>query len=442
MKKSKYNFFFPTETGEILAFNAVKNGLAVIDTETADVLENFEAGAELPFDNDFSNELKRGGFVCTDDYDEYGLLTVRRHMQQYSSSTLGLTIAPTVKCNLACEYCFESPNHKMMDEKTMKALVEFVKGYIDGGIKGLNIVWYGGEPLLCQGIIEKLSKEFRELCDENKVGYKATIVTNGTLFTKETALKLKSLGVKSAQITLDGLKEIHDKRRPYVGGKGSFDRIVSNLREAAGIIPIVLRVNVDITNVDSTMDFFKELEKEEWFNANLGHMLHIDYGYVRKYTSACQCSHEESLKEEDYWKNELELKNYLFDKGVNSNFYPAVASGCGATSTSSYVVGPEGEFYKCWNHVGNPEMTVGSVFEPIEMNALYISNLVESFEKEEECRDCKYLPICMGGCVDIRLRVKDGSLDFKNCAGWKYYLEDSLKMTYLSKLKETAEQSV
>jgi uncharacterized protein len=438
MKKSNYNFFFPLQNNKILAFNALKNGLAVIDTDTKEKIETLENNCIPGFDPETLGELEKGGFICKDELDELGLLSIRRHSQQFSGRFLGLTIAPTLNCNLDCRYCFETPYPGMMDERAINGVIEFVKKYIDSGIKRFDVAWYGGEPLLGIDIIEKLSRAFITLTEEHKVSYSAYIITNGTLLTRTTAEKLKELKVRGVQVTIDGPEETHNKRRPFRTGEGSFNRIFSNVKEATGIIPISLRTNVDTLNVDETLDFYKKLEQEEWFKQSLGKMINVHYGYVRKYSSSCKCSKEESLEESDFYSRQLELTRHLSLCTGKFDYFPSLSSGCGASSINSYVVGPRGELYKCWNHVGTEDKIVGNVFEPVEYNPLYISYLSESFEKDPECIRCKYLPICMGGCVDIRVKFKRGELDSRDCSQWKYYLEETLRSYYTSRRTNTA----
>jgi len=308
MKKSNYNFFFPLEDGNYLAFNALKNGLAVIDVELVKAVEKLEPGEIPGLEDEMVKELARGGFICEDDFDKYGLLTIRRHTQQYAGGSLGLTIAPTLSCNLDCRYCFENPGKEIMNETVIKGLTDFIKGYMESGIKHFDATWYGGEPLQCMDIIERLSREFIAIASEYKVHYSAYIITNGTLFTRSTAERLKELQVRGAQVTIDGPREIHDERRPYYGGAGSFDHIFTNLKEAVGVIPISLRTNVDTLNVKEVLKFYRELEAEAWFGQNLGKMLNVHYGYVRKFNSSCKCSKEENLKAGDFYKCQLDIQ--------------------------------------------------------------------------------------------------------------------------------------
>jgi len=436
MKSSRYNFFFEGADGSILAYNALRNGLAVVDADIRAAVESLEPGGEPRVDSEMLAELERGGFVIPDDLDELAVLRIRRHVQQYGGNWLGLTIAPTINCNLACKYCFENPTKGIMSEEVQDKVVELASQGIEAGMRGVSLTWYGGEPLLCMDVIERLSSKLIVLCEDKKVGYTASIITNGTLLSREVAEKLKALKVTSAQVTLDGPREVHDRRRPYRSGAGTFDTIISRLEEAAGILPVALRVNVDRSNVEKARRFYGNLSAYSWFDPEI---FSVYFGYVRKFSASCRCSQDECLMLSEFWDREYELQEQLVGLGVTEPAYPDISSGCGATSISSYVVGPEGELYKCWNHLGDRTQVVGNVAEPVDFGPLYIRYLSESFENDPECLECRFLPICMGGCVDVRIQTKLGRMPEKDCARWKFYLGRQLKLYYTYKLNERSE---
>lgn len=436
MKQSKYNFFYELDNGQFLIYNALKNGLAVVDKEMVNKIKsvNSETDVNNLFGRELLDDLQKGGFIIDDDFDEYGLLKIRRHMQQYFSQTLAFTIAPTINCNLACKYCFENPDKAIMDESVEDAIIKFAEGEIKAGKKAISVTWYGGEPLLCMKVIERLSGKFIKLCKENNVLYNASVITNGTLYKKDVAEKLKELQVQHVQITLDGHKEMHDNRRPYRGvKKSSFEVIIKNLEDTVGILPVALRINVDRENAERVVEFVKELRSNDWFDDKF---IKPYFGYVRKYTSSCRCHEDECLLPGEFWQRSFELQQFLVKEGMTEPEYPNISSGCGATSIHSYVVGPKGELYKCWNHVGEKEQIVGYIDKPIELNSLYVKYLNESFEQDEECKECKYLPICMGGCVDVLIKTKNGEMAYKDCTKWKEYLAKQLKFYYQYRLNK------
>lgn len=431
MKESKYNFFYSIEDNKYLAYNTFTNGLAVIYNDVKDKI------AEKKFDKINKNvlkELKKGGFIVSGDINELDLLKIRYRRNQYRQDYFALTIAPTINCNMACKYCFETPDKKVMDKKTINKLVEFVEKNLKNGVKTFSVTWYGGEPLLHPEIIEELSNEFIKLCENNRVIYSSSIITNGTLLTENNARMLKKYKVRQAQVTLDGPEAIHNRRRPYRNGQGTFQDIINNLKEILKILPVSLRVNIDKTNVDDMQHFFSLLTNEPWYDSN---RMNIYYGLVRKTTNSCQCNESNTIDTGDYLKKSLELNNYLMEKDTKWDFFPSMGVACGATSLNSYVVGPIGELYKCWSNLGDNSKIVGTIFnDEIELSKVYARYLLSGFENDEECLKCKMLPVCFGGCVDLIMRREDGKYKSKDCVMWKYYLEETLKNYYYWNLKK------
>jgi uncharacterized protein len=61
---------------------------------------------------------------------------------------------------------------------------------------------------------------------------------------------------------------------------------------------------------------------------------------------------------------------------------------------NSYTIDPEGHVYKCPAVAGRPEMAVTSVRGEGEKIAPLVA-----LRPWEECGDCPYLPVCVGGCL-------------------------------------------
>ena len=132
--------------------------------------------------------------------------------------------------NFRCIYCYEKDSLTpcKMSEETEGNIVNLLKHQI-GKIKHFSVTWYGGEPLLGLDSLQRLSKEFIKICDENQIAYSAGIVTNGYLLTLETYNILKECRVTGMQITIDGDEETHNQRRPLAGGQPTYQKIMSNL---------------------------------------------------------------------------------------------------------------------------------------------------------------------------------------------------------------------
>lgn len=156
--------------------------------------------------------MSKGNYIVHDDMDELKLLKYRNYNGKFSSGALGLVIAPTLACNFACPYCYETPKAGLMDKKVQDSLIEMIEENAKNK-NNISITWYGGEPLLAKEMIFDFSQRAIEICERENVKYSAYIVTNGYLIDEETIENMKKAKITGAQITVDGPPSIHNKRR-------------------------------------------------------------------------------------------------------------------------------------------------------------------------------------------------------------------------------------
>lgn len=225
MKESEYNIYYKVKEGTII-YNTITAAVLLLDTDNEKDFENFKSkNNKLP--KELESNLVKGGMILDDNLDEKELINLKHMEKRLRHDDLSLTIAPTSDCNFRCPYCYEKGiEHKYMDKDTASKLIEFVKKQ---GKKKLQVMWYGGEPTLSIDLIQDLSKEFIDIFGQEN--YTAGIVTNGYLLDRDMAKLLTNLNVHFAQITLDGPKEYHNKRRIHKSGNGSFEEIIKNIEE-------------------------------------------------------------------------------------------------------------------------------------------------------------------------------------------------------------------
>ena len=76
-------------------------------------------------------------------------------------------IAPTMDCNMACPYCFESNADNYMSEEVQERTFDFAINFLKmHNCKTFHVIWFGGEPLMSKEIIYKLSRRFIEYCKD------------------------------------------------------------------------------------------------------------------------------------------------------------------------------------------------------------------------------------------------------------------------------------
>jgi uncharacterized protein len=418
MKPSKYNFVFPLDGGMYLIYNAVSGGFAKIDKQTLDLIKMSNHEPLEPSASVLEN-LKKGKFVVEDDFDEIGYLKVMMNTHRFTSNSFALTIAPTLQCNFNCTYCYENHVPVTMGPDTIKAVNQFIQTSLKS-IHALAITWFGGEPLLAMGIIRTITQNILNTYTDPEFHFYAGMITNGYMLTRKVAEELPQLHVKGVQVTIDGPPDVHDKRRILANGKGTFHQILDNVVNAADILSVSIRMNIDKANVDrapEVLDILKERGVAQKVNVYFAPVLNVG-NLCRDVAASC-------LEYKTYSRHEIALYREAVEKGFDITKYPRPFRGyCGAVSLNSLLIDPYGNFHKCWNTIGIEAEAVGKIGEPLPMGSTLVKWLSWDPFENKDCVSCTYLPICMGGCPYLR-RTRS-----VNCSPWRYNLEEMLRLYY------------
>lgn len=440
MKKSKYNKIIKLDDGKTIAFNSVTCALAEVDKDFLDILENIEAiqvDELTPEKKELVDNMMEGNYIVDDSLDELKLIKYRNYNGKFNAGGLGLVIAPTLACNFACPYCYETAKSGMISKEVQESLLEMIEENAKHKFD-VDVTWYGGEPLLAKDIIFDFAKKAIEICDREGVRYGSYIVTNGYLIDEDIIAKMKEARIGGAQITVDGPPSIHNTRRILKNSsEPTFDKIIKNVKLLMdnGIKNIAIRINVDKTNVDHVDELLDILEAEGVKDVV------VNLGHVSAYTEACNGVTDDCMNTEEYALQDTKYQQILHKRGYEISgrypFYPSIkANYCCADHVSAYVIDPEGYMYKCWNDVGNVKRAVGNVCtikEKVDdkMFAMNLDYILWSPFEHEECKECSILPICMGGCPYKGLTGKKPS-----CEKWVYSLEQTIISTYYQQCKE------
>ena len=135
-----------------------------------------------------------------------------------------ITINVSNGCNLACKYCFENNKSKqfMTQEQIKHILDKCYSNFTKNNPKNSKMLVsiFGGEPFLAWDTIEYALKYSRE----QKYNIEFGVTTNLTILTDHMIdiIEDYELGLL---VSIDGLKEIHDKNRC-----NSYDLVTSNLK--------------------------------------------------------------------------------------------------------------------------------------------------------------------------------------------------------------------
>lgn len=125
----------------------------------------------------------------------------------------------THKCNLNCIYCFEKHDstHEMSYETAVKC-IDYVCDIVEKD-STIEILFFGGEPLLCFDLIQRIFEYVVNLNVSQKCRFFAS--TNGVLLTTEMKLWFKERSdVFVLGLSLDGTPRSHNINR-----SNSYDKI-------------------------------------------------------------------------------------------------------------------------------------------------------------------------------------------------------------------------
>ena len=208
-----------------------KNNLIIYNCLTGSLI--FKKGRRI--DNLFSKDvflLKNQGIMIEDRVDEKTIFKVLFESYKYNNTELEFVVIPTYSCNLNCKYCYEGEKlSKSMDKPTAKSIIKFIKKTVLAkNSQSFSLRFYGGEPMVNGEIVFYFLEKMNQFIKQNRIRYSVSIVSNGTLFNHKIIKKLKRYPITLA-ITLNGPKSIHDRNRPFLSGKGTYDQIIKNLLE-------------------------------------------------------------------------------------------------------------------------------------------------------------------------------------------------------------------
>ncbi|WP_010630581.1 thioether cross-link-forming SCIFF peptide maturase [Sporolactobacillus vineae] len=349
------------------------------------------------------DQLKEDGKLFTEDaYKDLSLVVTKR--KTYIKA-LCLNVAHT--CNLSCEYCFAAQGkyhgpRAMMSFEVGKRAIDFLLEN-SGFHHRLDVDFFGGEPLMDWKVVKQIVAYCHEREKDTGKKFRFTLTTNGMLL-KDEVIDFLNKEMSNVVLSLDGRKEVHDRLRKTVNGKGSYDFIVPKFQKfvaSRGDKEYYVRGTFTHNNVDFTNDIF--------------HMADLGFDRLSMEPVICDPKEPYALQESDlpeiYRQYEILAKemlkreenghgfifyHYMLDLHEGPCIYKRI-SGCGS-GTEYMAVTPWGELFPCHQFVGDQKYSMGNIFEGIKR-----PDIVDKFKQNNcyskpECQNCWAKLYCSGGC--------------------------------------------
>lgn len=319
-------------------------------------------------------------------------------------------------CNLRCRYCFyedesncrEIKNYGIMSEEVRKALIQNALSCAE---ESCIFAFQGGEPVLAglkwfQDFTEEVSKRKSE---KQKIAY--TIQTNGTLLDDKWFSFLKENHFLVG-LSLDGTEVLHNENRKDKYGIGTFSKVLFTAEELKKReIPFNILTVLTGQSAEKAGEIYDFYKKQGF--------LYEQYIPCLDALNERPGSNPYSIQPKQY---EYALK-VLFDRWfqdiiqgeacyirqfdnwmtVLSGGAPEACSMCGKC-TMQNVVEANGDVYPCDFYVLD-EFKIGNVLKNSfeEMKCMTekvneVSFFKEATKRDDRCAECRYYPLCRGGC--------------------------------------------
>jgi uncharacterized protein len=341
-------------------------------------------------------------------------------------------------CNLACDYCYYSScggrpgaERSRIDDALLDRTIRFYMARSRGSI---GFAWQGGEPLLAGlAFFEKVVALQAHYAPPNtQIGN--AVQTNGTLINEGWARFFKQYNFLVG-VSIDGPQEIHDAHRVTATGKGSFDlvmRRIAHLRSHHVDFNILTVLHGD--NVGKARELMAFYEREQFdyvqfipgmdFRAQAPDtpprylITNAQYGGF-----LCQAF--------DVWYNDgaPRMSVRLFDD-VLTVYAGREAGACKQQRTCSrtLVLEQNGDAYPCDFYMGLAHR-LGNIgtdsLQAILEHAQYRQFLALKENLPQQCRTCRHLRLCHGGCPRNRTWRDDGRAATPDyfCAAYRQFFD-------------------
>lgn len=316
-------------------------------------------------------------------------------------------------CNMHCRYCFyademacrETGSFGMMSRETLETVVRRAIEYsaADGWV---GFMFQGGEPTLAGLDFYRALIEYIERYNTARLPVQLGLQTNGMLIDDEWAAFFAEHHFLIG-LSLDGTKEIHNANRVDARGEGTHSRV---MRAAAALSRHGCDFNLLTVVTDRTARGVTAMYN--FFAKN---------GFTWQQYIPCLPPFEAADGDApltagaygdflcrlfDLWYADFTAGRYVYNRtfenyiGMLAGRPPESCDMCGQCSMQ-FVLEADGGVYPCDFYVLDEYRLGNFVTDPLEAilaREREIGFVETSRQKTDECRACRWFPLCRGGC--------------------------------------------
>ena len=346
-----------------------------------------------------------------------------------TASVHAFSLAIAQKCNLGCTYCYAEqgtfggkPSNMELDiakQSVDTLLTEAEKG------GNITLAFMGGEPLFNRSTLHDVTKYAAQKAVSSNVGISFAITTNGTLI-REEDIDLFQEYKFTVTLSIDGLEDDNNALRPYISGKGSFDKVKKNVQLLVEHPnrQFMLLARITVTpknlNLEKTM---KGLFDMGFDSIKFSPMLKSPTGKEEMNTADFDALLEQMTACGEYFKAGLEKGDFYPVSNIISTLkrihifhreqYPCGAGG-------GYMgVSAEGDLYACHRFVNDDDGHLGDVKTGVDHDKQEVWLKDRHLSAQGACTTCWARYMCSGSCHHEVIKRGRPACDY--IRGWLHY---------------------
>lgn len=416
MELSKYNIISKVyQSDEYFVVNALSGSADILDEATYHQLMNLKGDL---------TELEEKGYLV--DPAEEKKIFRKKYLQfldDREKDEVQIFFVTNYSCNFNCSYCYQA-GYEEHPQKLTKEIIDSFFQYISSRFANRKkyITLFGGEPFL-NAPSHKVLIEYI-LLKAKLLNIEIAAVTNAYHLVDYLDI-LKAGKIREIQVTLDGIGEVHNLRRPLKGGGKTFDRIVEGINLLlSSNIPVNLRMVVDKENIGNLPDLARFAINKGWtsnplFKTQLGRNYELHecqanqnrlYSRLDLYKDLYQMLKEHPYIQE-FHKPAFSISKFLFENGEMPE---PLFDACTGTKTE-WAFDFTGNIYACTATVGKEGESLGTFYPAVNL----YTDAIETWGDRDilsipKCRDCNLSLICGGGCASMAKNY-NGELNSHDC---------------------------
>lgn len=329
----------------------------------------------------------------------------------------------TTKCCFSCEHCGSRAGTERANELTTAECIDVAKQLADIGCTRVSLI--GGEVFMRPDWMEII----KALTDRN---ISVSIITNGYMISDKIITEIKACNVESVAVSIDGVKELHDKQRT----QGSYEfaiNAIDKLSEAS--IPVSVITTLHSGNVNCLDEMFNILKDKNIFawqlqacspmgNASRGKVIDnysTDFDF-RKVLDFVEINDKNPHFVVGVADN---IGYYTESEGKIRGSVQAPFLGCKAGLTSigidsiGNVRGCESMYDEFFIEGNLRERTLYEIWS--DPNAFAYNRQFTIDMLSGKCRDCQFGSRCAGGCRSYNYFTHKKMYESPMCAKWRNY---------------------